>query len=278
MPSDLHQAVAVSDAVLRDPHPFARPWEDPAERASTLAAMAAMAKPRVTAYLAENRLVPSTVIAGASAASQSTEGIAADTENGAGAAPTLQRGRPTEYGGSGVSSTAKSGSAASSSANRAKNSAASSRPSNRAGKPSVAAPLSLREEQVSGYTLSYGGLPTFVYSASVPAAVANAGALSAAAAHMTAYVTVVAQRLPSGELQVALGAVTDSQHLDPWAAVASGGRGGSGRVTPGEPAVRAARDVEPAICVVSADFGEGGKYVYDCIDRVRYSSPLGTFL
>ena len=220
MPSDLHQAVAVSDAVLRDPHPFARPWEDPAERASTLAAMAALAKPRVAAYLAENHLVPSAGVVSATAATQSTEGIAANTESGAGSPPTLQRGKPTEYGGTSAGSSAASGggtssAAASSTAGRAKTSAAATRAKRAAAKPAGAAPLTLQDEQVAGFTLSYGGLPTFVYSASVPAAVANpAGTLTGAATHPTAYVTVVAQRLPSGELQVAMGAVTDSQHLD----------------------------------------------------------------
>ncbi len=218
MPSDLHQAVAVSDAVLRDPHPFARPWEDSAERASALAAMAALAKPRVAAYLTENHLVPSAGVVAASSPSESKEGIAANTESGAGAPPTLQRGKPTEYGGSAASSTASGNAtqthASSSPASREKTSAAA-RARRATAKPAGAAPLTLQDEQVAGYTLSYGGLPTFVYSASVPAAVANsvAGA-PAAATHPTAYVTVVAQRLPSGELQVAMGAVTDSQHLD----------------------------------------------------------------
>jgi hypothetical protein len=71
----------------------------------------------------------------------------------------------------------------------------------------AAAPLSFTDEQLAGYTLSYGGLPTFVYSAQIPTA-----------NDQTLYVTVVAQRLPSGELQSSLSSVTDSTHLDrtPW--------------------------------------------------------------
>ena len=202
MPADLHQAVAVSDPVVRDPHPFARPWEDPAERAATLAALAALAKPRVAAYLAENRLVPSTAQIPAGKPSESTEGVAANTENGAGAAPKLQRGKPREYG----------------SESQAPMPDRPKPPQHAAGparsRPAAAAPLTLQSEEIAGFTLSYGGLPTFVYTASVPAAAMQAKDLPPAAAHPTAFVTLVAQRLPSGELQVALGAVTDSLHLE----------------------------------------------------------------
>ena len=207
MPTDLHQAVAVSDAVSRDPHPFARAWEDPAERANTLAAMEALAKPRVAAYLAENRLMPSTGNASAGTTSQSSEGIAANTENGSGAAPRLQRGKPREYGSEGNGAAAPSATAAKTTATRA--------PAHgRTAAKVAAAPLTLRDEDVRGFTLSYGGLPTFVYTASVPAAAQSPESIPPASAHPTAFVTVVAQRLPSGELQVAMGAVTDSAHLD----------------------------------------------------------------
>jgi hypothetical protein len=75
----------------------------------------------------------------------------------------------------------------------------------------AATPLTFGDEQLAGYTLSYGGLPTFVYSAAVPT---RNGALDGPVVH----VTVVAQRLPSGELQVSLSSATDEQHLDrtPW--------------------------------------------------------------
>ena len=65
----------------------------------------------------------------------------------------------------------------------------------------------LADVSLKGFTLSYGGAATFVYSASSPAA--NG---------VTRYVTIVAQREPLGELKVALASVTDSLHLDrtPW--------------------------------------------------------------
>ena len=73
--------------------------------------------------------------------------------------------------------------------------------------PPPAHPPTLLEEQVDPYTLSYGGLPTFVYTAQSPIAVGG-----------PVYITLVAQRLPSGEMQVALSSVTDAAHLDrtPW--------------------------------------------------------------
>jgi hypothetical protein len=67
--------------------------------------------------------------------------------------------------------------------------------------------FSLTDEQIAGYELSYGGLATFVYTAEVP--VATGGPV---------YVTLVTQRLPSGDLQTALSSVTDATHLNrvPW--------------------------------------------------------------
>jgi hypothetical protein len=69
-------------------------------------------------------------------------------------------------------------------------------------------PLTLSIEDLRAYTLSYGGLPTFVYTVVSP--VTGSGG--------EVYLTLVAQRLPSGELQVALASATDAAHLDrvPW--------------------------------------------------------------
>ncbi len=68
-------------------------------------------------------------------------------------------------------------------------------------------PVELGDEMLRGYTLSYGGAATFVYTASSPGAY---GAIR--------YVSVVAQRESIGEPKVALSSVTDSTHLDrtPW--------------------------------------------------------------
>ena len=69
------------------------------------------------------------------------------------------------------------------------------------------APVALSDESLRGYTLSYGGAATFVYTASSPG---TAGA--------TRYVTVVAQKEPLGEIKLALASVTDTNHMDrtPW--------------------------------------------------------------
>jgi hypothetical protein len=64
-------------------------------------------------------------------------------------------------------------------------------------------PAPLANEELRGYTLSYGGAATFVYSATSP----GAGGVSR-------YVTVVAQEDPATGLKVALASVTDSSHLD----------------------------------------------------------------
>jgi hypothetical protein len=50
-------------------------------------------------------------------------------------------------------------------------------------------------------------MPTFIYTAESP--VADGGPV---------YITLVAQRLPTGDLQLALSSITDATHLDrtPW--------------------------------------------------------------
>ena len=60
-----------------------------------------------------------------------------------------------------------------------------------------------KAETLNGYTLSYGGSATYVYS----------GATSGSSG-LDRYVTVVAQREPDGSLRAALATVTDDAHLD----------------------------------------------------------------
>jgi hypothetical protein len=64
-------------------------------------------------------------------------------------------------------------------------------------------PVVLSDESLRGYTLSYGGSATFIYTASSPGV---GGA--------TRYISIVTQREPMGEAKVALSSVTDSTHLD----------------------------------------------------------------
>ena len=61
----------------------------------------------------------------------------------------------------------------------------------------------LIDEQVRGYTLSYGGAPTYVYTAHT----AGSGAA-------LRYVTVVAQADGVNGLKMAMHSVTDAAHLD----------------------------------------------------------------
>lgn len=73
--------------------------------------------------------------------------------------------------------------------------------------PPPPAQVELSDEELRGFTLSYGGAATFVYTASSPG---MDGA--------TRYVTVVAQREAGPDMKTALTSVTDSKHLDrtPW--------------------------------------------------------------
>jgi hypothetical protein len=50
LPPDLHQMVAVSDAVNREPHEFALTFDDEAERAAVLEKMQTMARTKLAAY------------------------------------------------------------------------------------------------------------------------------------------------------------------------------------------------------------------------------------
>ena len=74
-------------------------------------------------------------------------------------------------------------------------------------KESASPTLPLHEEQLNGYTLSYGGAATYVYTAHTSGDGAS-----------LRYVTIVAQRDTFGELKPAIQSVTDAAHLDraPW--------------------------------------------------------------
>lgn len=147
MPVNLHQMVAVSDAVDRDPHNFARPWESAAERAAVLQKMETMAQAALAAY---------------------------GTHAPVAAAP-VATSQKTVHG-------------------RVRHKAAAETP-----QPAAA----LLDEQLNGYTLSYGGAPTYVFSAHT----AGTGAA-------LRYVLLVAQADDLGELKRALQSVTDEAHLD----------------------------------------------------------------
>jgi hypothetical protein len=153
LPVDLKQMVAVSDAVTRPEHDFARPWEDDAERSAILTKMEVLARAKLAEY-----------------------GVAAPSAVAAAPAPAPKP-------------------AATAAARRA---AAAKK------KAAAAAPvIALQEEELKGYTLSYGGATTYVYTAHT----AGVGA-------ELDYVTVVAQADALGELKPAITSVTDAAHLD----------------------------------------------------------------
>lgn len=168
-PPNLHQAVAVSDAANNPMHVFARDWESPIERAQTMTEMEKLAQPLARQYLTDNHLQAAAV------ATPSATGPKLNT------APAAKPATATH-------------------------STAHTATTHRAAAATPAA-LNFTDEQIYGYTLSYGGLPTFVYSAAV---VTTDGP--------PVRVTVIAQRLPAGSLQVSLSSVTDEGHLDriPW--------------------------------------------------------------
>jgi hypothetical protein len=69
--------------------------------------------------------------------------------------------------------------------------------------PPAPTPEPLLDEQLKGYTLSYGGAATYVYSA-------HTGGLGPT----LCFVTLVAQVDMNGEPQIAIKSVTDATHLD----------------------------------------------------------------
>jgi hypothetical protein len=148
MPVDLHQMVAVSDAVNRDPHEFTLAFDDATQRAAVLQKMQGMARVQLAAY----KGVPAPGVAPAKAVAKVTTTTA--TKSRRAAAP-------------------------------------------------AAAPVTLVDEELKAYTLSYGGAATYVYSAH------TAGTGSA-----LRYVTIVAQADGLGELKPAIQSVTDAAHLD----------------------------------------------------------------
>lgn len=180
LPKELHQMVAVSDAATRAEHDFVRPWADEAEHKAVLGTMEKAALERLAGYGAANRGMAGT---GALPA-------------GAGALPT---GAKTVNSGATRSTAAATTPAA---LRRAAALAAAKR-------KAAAAPVGggLLEEELKSFTLSYGGAPTYVYTAH-----------TAGTSDALRYVTVVGQQDTFGAVQTAFASVTDAAHLDrtPW--------------------------------------------------------------
>ncbi len=156
LPQNLHQMVAVSDAVDRNTHSFTLAWEDAGQRAAILEKMQALARAQLAAY-----------------------------------------GKPA----------AGSPSAATTSAPRQSPKPSSSshtrQPSHSAHKSAAQPLIQLEDEDLQAYLLSYGGDPTYIYSAHT----AGAGAA-------LRYVTIVAQSDTLGQFKPAIENVTDAARLD----------------------------------------------------------------
>jgi hypothetical protein len=145
LPSNIHQMVAVSDAVTRDPHPYTLAWDDATQRAAILQKMQALARAQLAAYGKPASATP------APAVKKTTS--------------TQSRHTPT--------------------------------------KTPPPPLILLADEELKAYTLSYGGDPTYIYSAHT----AGTGAA-------LRYVTIVAQANGLGDLKPAIQNVTDAAHLD----------------------------------------------------------------
>ena len=237
VPKDMRQMVAVSDAKNRDPHVFARPWEDMNERTAILAKMQAFARAKLAEYGVVPGVTPSNAVAGAPAAKPAASAGTINPNNAPDSGPpTLKRGAPSKSQLTAESNAAAPATGSSSTANQAnqdqgpptlkrgippksttttagtatsttagKKTAASSRAKTHKG--AAAAPVTLADEDLRGYTLSYGGSPTYVYMAH-----------TVETGSVMRYVTIVAQDNGMGERKVALGSATDAAHLDrtPW--------------------------------------------------------------
>jgi hypothetical protein len=234
LPADMKQMIAVSDPKNREPHPFARAWEDDAEKQMVMGKMRELAQAELVKYgpvpveavstmkaytgpqLGASPDVKSPAPTGAGLASQ-------DTTNGA---PVLKRNKVAADAAAkeqvkaapvvaaAPAAVAKPVAAPSAAAlakmtpaqRRVALAKAKKAAADAAAKPPV--PQVLADEELKGFTLSYGGAPTYVYTAHT---VGTGAGLR--------YVTIVAQgSLPVAgaklELKVAMKGVTDAAHLD----------------------------------------------------------------
>ena len=200
VPANMHQMVAVSDAKNREPHPFVRPWDSDQERAAVLAKMQAFARSRLADYGVVPGITPANAIASSSPAA--TTSI---PQNSDGGPPTLKRGIPTAAKTPSLEPPAPAAPAkATTKAPAAGKTAAKT---HRASAKPAVPQITLADEQLKGYLLSYGGTPTYVYMAH-----------TVETGSVMRYVTLVAQADAMGEIKLALSSVTDAAHLDrtPW--------------------------------------------------------------
>ncbi len=217
LPADMKQMVAVSDPKRRDPHPFARSWEDEAEHQAVLGKMRAMAQAELVAYGPVPAGTPMVVTGAAAPAPEGASGVglaAQDTSNGS--APVLRRNHVAADAATQQQVTtaapptappATSAKPAAGARTSAQHATAKRRTAARIFPTAPAPGTVLTDEEVKGFTLSYGGAPTYIYTA-------HTAGIGAA----LRYVTVVAQEDGVNGLREAMHSITDAAHLDrtPW--------------------------------------------------------------
>ena len=213
LPVDMKQMVAVSDPTRRDPHPFVRGWEDDAEKASVMAKMRDLARAELVKYGPVPASAVVAIAPGARVAAPVPTASGLATASGlkeqdtSGGAPVLRRNQVAADAKAKEQVAAPVVAAPAAPAKTAVIPKAAAGRRSAAGKTKVAAKAAaevLAEEDLKGFTLSYGGAPTFVYTAHT----AGMGA-------GLRYVTIVAQGDPAkGEMKVAMHGVTDAAHLD----------------------------------------------------------------
>ena len=164
LPEDLHQLVAVSDPANRPEHDYARPWADDAEHKAVLATLESVARLKLAAYSSATPPAASAVRSGRLVGQAAGEGTPVGPTGG----PTFN---PAKGSASPVpAKPVKPAAATTPAARRRAATLASARKKKAAAPPDVA----LLGEDLRGFTLSYGGSPTFVLTAHT-AATANAG-------------------------------------------------------------------------------------------------------
>jgi hypothetical protein len=240
LPPDMHQMAAVSDPKNREPHVFVRPWEDDAERKAVLEKMRAFARAQLVAYgpVPKDALVAGATAAGTAVNRSATVSGGSTTagpamtqqDTSSGAPPVLRRNTvaPTEAAKEQVTAGPVAAAPVASAGAKPATAAKAATPAKpltpaqkvaarraaRLAKAAAAkaaalppAPEPLLDEDLKGFLLSYGGDPTYVYTAHTGG---NGVALR--------YVTIVAQQEGVNGLHMAMHNVTDAAHLDrqPW--------------------------------------------------------------
>jgi hypothetical protein len=177
------------------------------ERAGVLAQMQAFARAKLTEYGTVPGVTPPSAIAGsattpATGATTTAAGVAPDTGR-----PTLKRGVPPKASVTTKEPVAPSAAKTAPQSQASKKATHSRTAAKGYRKAAAPAQVTLADEDLRGYTLSYGGAPTYVYQAH-----------TIETGSVMRYVTVVAQDNGMGQLRVALASVTDAAHLDrtPW--------------------------------------------------------------